>query len=140
MRALTAGALYFALVFGAGFALGPVRELWVAPRLGRTAGVLLEAPLMLAVTIAAARWVVRWRSIPPAPRPRAVMGLTALGLLLVAEVAGMRWLRGLSLADYLAGFRSVAGAVTLLLFGLFAAMPALVGRRPSFPRRGNGSP
>jgi hypothetical protein len=101
----------------------------VVPRLSRTAGVLLEAPLMLAVTFAAARWVVRRLSLPPAPGTRAAVGLTALGLLLVAEVAGMRWLRGQSMADYLAGFRSVAGGVTLLLFLLYAAMPALVGRR-----------
>ena len=129
MRALTAGALYFALVFGSGWILGPVRELWVVPRLGRTAGVLLEAPLMLAVTFSAARWVVRRLSLPPAPWTRAATGLTALGLLLVAKVAGMRWLRGLSVADYLAGFRSIAGGVTVFLFLLFAAMPALVGRR-----------
>ncbi len=65
----------------------------------------------------------------PALQTRAAMGLVALGLPLVAEVAGTRWLRGLSIADYLAGFRSVAGGITLLLFVLFAAMPALVGRR-----------
>jgi len=129
MGVLKAGALYFALVFGSGWILGPVRELWVVPRLGRTAGVLLEAPLMLAVTIAAARWVGRRLAPPTAPGTRLAVGPTGLGLLLVAEVAGMRWLRGLSVADYLASFRSVAGGVTALLFLLFAAMPALVGRR-----------
>jgi len=129
MPALQAGALYFALVFGAGWILGPLRELWVVPRLGRTASVLLEAPLMLGAMTAAARWTVRRLAVSPALETRAAMGLVALGLLLVAEVAGMRWLRGLSIADYLAGFRSVVGGITLLLFLLFAAMPALVGRR-----------
>ena len=47
LRTLMAGALYFALVFAAGWVFGPVQELWVVPRLGRTAGLLLEAPLML---------------------------------------------------------------------------------------------
>jgi len=34
MRILKAALAYFALVFGAGFMLGPIRILWVAPRLG----------------------------------------------------------------------------------------------------------
>jgi hypothetical protein len=129
LNTLKAGALYFAQVFGAGWVFGPIRELWVVPRLGRTAGVLLEAPLMLVVMIAVARWTVRRLAVSAALETRAAMGLAALGLLLAAEVAGMRWLRGLSIADYLAGFRSVAGGITLLLFLLFAAMPALVERR-----------
>jgi len=44
MRALKTGALYFALVFAAGWVLGPVRELFVVPHVGRTAGVLLGLP------------------------------------------------------------------------------------------------
>jgi len=34
MQILKAGVLYFALVFGAGFVLGTIRTLWVAPRVG----------------------------------------------------------------------------------------------------------
>jgi hypothetical protein len=38
MRIMKAGMLYLALVFGAGFVLGPIRILWVVPRFGtRTA-------------------------------------------------------------------------------------------------------
>ncbi len=43
MLVLKAGSLYFALTFAAGWALGPIREFWVIPRLGRTAGFFLEA-------------------------------------------------------------------------------------------------
>ena len=49
-----AGLLYFKLVFGAGFALGTVRALWVIPRVGARRAELMEMPIMLAVTIAAA--------------------------------------------------------------------------------------
>src|SRR4029453_12356674 len=58
---LGAGALYFALVFGAGFVVGFVRVLWLVPRVGERTAELLEAPLMLAVTIVAARSVVQRR-------------------------------------------------------------------------------
>ena len=33
-KILKAGALYFALVFGAGFVLGTVRTLWILPSFG----------------------------------------------------------------------------------------------------------
>jgi len=56
---LAPGALYFALVFAAGRVFGPVRELLVASRVGRTAGVLAEASLMLLVIVVAAPWTVR---------------------------------------------------------------------------------
>src|SRR5579883_2596395 len=58
MRTLEAGLLYFALVFGTGFVLGTVRTLWIVPRLGDRTAELLEAPVMLAVIVAAARWTV----------------------------------------------------------------------------------
>ncbi len=127
-RPLKAGALYFALGFAAGWVLGPIRELWLIPRSGRLAGYLVEAPVMVIVMVVATRWVVRRLAVPPAIGSRAEMGLVALGLLLVAEIGGTRWLRGLSLSEYLAGFRSIPGAISLLLFLLFAAMPIVVRR------------
>ena len=65
MRILKAGVIYFALVFGAGFMLGTVRVLWGVPHVGTRTAELLEAPIMLVVTILAARWVVRRMSLPP---------------------------------------------------------------------------
>jgi hypothetical protein len=67
---LKAGALYFALTFGAGFMLGAARVLWLAPRLGERTAELLESPVMLVVTIFAARWVIRRLRMPPAPAVR----------------------------------------------------------------------
>lgn len=129
MPILQAGALYFALTFAAGWVLGPIREFWVIPRLGRTVGFVLEAPLMLAVSVLVARWVVQRFAVPPALPTRALVGLVALGMLLVAELLGAWGLRGLSPAGYLASFGSLPGAVTAATFLLFAAMPLLIGRR-----------
>jgi hypothetical protein len=47
-------------------------------------------------------------------------------LLFPAKIAGVVWVRGLSLQDYLASFASGPGVVSLLMFLLFAAMPTLV--------------
>src|SRR5208337_4093029 len=58
MQLVKAGVLYFALVFGAGFVLGTIRTLWVVPRVGTRTAELMEMPIMLAVTIVAARWTV----------------------------------------------------------------------------------
>ena len=56
------------------------------------------------------------------------MGCLAFGLLLLAEVAGVLWLRRLSIDDYLATFRTSPGLISLLLFVLFAVMPVIVER------------
>jgi hypothetical protein len=79
---LRSGALYFALVFGAGFVVGFARVLWLVPRVGEPAAELLEAPLMLVVIIVAARWVVRKRALLPGAPIRLGVGLVALGLML----------------------------------------------------------
>lgn len=129
MQTLRAGALYFALVFGAGFALGTLRVMLVVPRLGARAGELIEAPLMLAVTFLAARWTVRRRAVPPAWIHRLGMGAVALGLLLAAEFTLVLGLRGLSLREYFATLDPVAGTVYYVLLGVFALMPVLVARR-----------
>jgi hypothetical protein len=125
---LKAGALYFALVFGAGFILGPIRILWAVPRFGPRAAELMEAPLMLTVIIVAARAIIRRRAIPPAPAWRLGMGGVALALLLIAELALVLGLRGLSIAEYVAGRDPVSGSIYAGMLGVFALMPLLVGR------------
>jgi len=126
---LKAGALYFALTFGAGFMLGAARVLWLAPRLGERTAELLESPVMLVVTIFAARWVIRRLRVPLAPAVRLGMGLVALALLLSVELSVVLWLRGLTIDQYFARRDPVAGAVYVAMLAVFAVMPLLVARR-----------
>jgi hypothetical protein len=128
METLKAGALYFALVFGAGFVLGPIRILWLVPRFGTRIAELMETPLMLAVIIVAARWVVRRLALSSTSSKRLGVGIIALGLLLVAEFSLVLWLRGLTFRDYLASRDPVAGTVYIVMHGMFAIMPLLVAR------------
>jgi len=129
MRILKAGALYFAVVFAAGFVLGTIRTLWVVPRVGVRAAELMESPLMLVVTVLAAAWVVRRCKLPSVVSTRFAAGLVALGLLLTAEFGFMLWLRRLTVRQYLAGKDPVSGAVYFALLGVFAVAPVLVGRK-----------
>jgi len=129
MSILKAGALYFALVFGAGFVLGTVRTVWVVPRFGTRMAELMETPIMLVVTMVAARWIVRRLAVPSVPSSRLGMGFVALGLMLVAEFGFVLWLRGLSIREYLATRDPVSGTVYYVMLGVFAIMPLLVARR-----------
>jgi hypothetical protein len=128
-RIVTAGAAYFATVFGAGFVLGTLRVLLVVPRLGERVAELLEMPLMLLVICGAAGWIVRRFALPPVPRVRLAVGVLALVLLLAVEFAVVLALRGLTWREYVATRDPVSGTAYIALLGVFALMPWLVGCR-----------
>ena len=125
MKILKTAALYFALVFAAGFALGPIRIFWAVPRFGERTAELMEAPIMLVVIILAARWTCRRVTVPLERSECIAVGLVALGLLLVPELTLVLWLRGFTIGGYLASRDPVAGTVYLMLLGVFAIMPLL---------------
>jgi hypothetical protein len=129
MQILKAGALYFALVFGAGFVLGAIRILWIVPRFGTRMAELMETPIMFGVTILAARWIVRRLAVPPKLSSRLGMGCVGLGLMLVAEFTLVLWLRGLSISEYFATRDPVSGTVYYVMLGVFCIMPLLVAPR-----------
>ena len=129
MQILKAGVIYFALVFGAGFVLGPIRILWVVPRFGTRMAELMETPIMFVVSIVAARWIVHRLAVPSVPSSRLGMGFVAPGLMLVAEFGFVLWLRRLSIREYLATRDPVSRTVYYVMLGVFAIMPLLVARR-----------
>jgi hypothetical protein len=129
MQILKGSVFYFAIVFGAGFVLGPIRILWVVPRLGTRMAELMETPIMFVVIIVAARWIVRRLALPLTALNRLGMGSVALGLLLVAEFTLVLWLRGLSISEYLSTRDPVSGTVYYVMLAVFAMMPLLVVRR-----------
>jgi hypothetical protein len=126
-QALKAGIAYFAIVFAAGFLLGTLRVMALAPLFGETAAVLLELPVMLAVSWVACRWSVRKFAVPPQPAPRLLMGASAFVLLMIAEALLAIILFKQSPAQFLAGFGHLAGQLGLAGQLAFAAMPAIEG-------------
>ena len=129
MQILKAGILYFALVFGTGFLLGPIRVFWVVPRFGVRMAELMESPVMFAVIIVAARWIVRRLAVPSALSSRLGMGFIALSLLLVAEIILGYWLWGLSISELIASRDPVSGTAYCVLLGVFGVMPLFVARK-----------
>lgn len=117
-------SLYFVLVFGAGFILGPIRILLVIPRVGVRAAELMEAPIMLVVIIAASRWMVRRFPEPSDWSSRLAMGFLALVLMLGAEFSLAIVLQGISVREYLANRDPVSGTVYYALLIVFAVLPA----------------
>ena len=74
MKLLKPALIYFAMVFGAGFVLGPIRVLWLVPKLGgqhaERYAELMEVPIMLVVIWLVARWLVRRFPAPTGSAPR----------------------------------------------------------------------
>jgi len=54
MRIIAGAVLYFLIVFGVGFVLGPVRVYWLERQLGETMATLCEAPFLLIAIVLAA--------------------------------------------------------------------------------------
>ena len=127
-RCLSAALLYFACVFGAGFALALVRVPLLVPRLGVRWAELLEMPFMAVVIVVSARWVVRRHALAARPAVRLATGLLALALLLAAEAGVAFALQGASLRDVVSGRDPVSDTVYALMLIVFALMPWLVAR------------
>ena len=125
MQWLKAAVIYFVLVFAAGFVLGPIRELILKPKLGGLAAVLVEAPLMITVMLLVAPRAKRWAGLHHGLSAGAAMGLAALALVCVAEIAASRSVRGWSISDLIAHFQTAEGIVGIALYVVFAAIPLL---------------
>lgn len=133
--AVKAGAAYFALVFGAGFALGAIRVPFLVPRLGERLAELIETPFMFVAIVMAARFVGRRFALPQRMSVRLGVGAMALALMLAAETGLVVILQRRSVGEYLADRDPVAGTVYLAMLALFGLMPLILGRRgPVGPR------
>jgi hypothetical protein len=126
---LKAAAVYFALVFGTGFALGPIRILFIVPRFGVRLAELMEFPVMLVVIVLAARWLVRKFHLAA---HALLVGFLALGSMIAFEFTLVLWLRGLTLSEYFRERDPIAGVVYYVMLLVFAAMPFFMAHKASF--------
>jgi hypothetical protein len=123
MTAFTLGLRYFAGVFAAGFLLGTIRTLWLAPALGQLAAVALELPIMLAISWWWCRRLLVGQRHPTSRR--AMMGGTAFAWLMLAEF-GLALAFGQRPATYAAALLAPPGLLGLAGQLLFAALPLII--------------
>jgi hypothetical protein len=118
-------------VFAIGLVLGTIRVLVVIPRVGETNAVLLELPLMLALSWFACSWLVRRLAVPRNAAHRLVMGAVAFALLMLTELGVSVLGFGRTLAEHLAGYQAQGaqlGLAAQLAFALFPLVQALARR------------
>ena len=122
-KTIQAGLLYFAIVMGAGFALGVVRVPFLVPRIGERWAELAEMPLMAVVIYIAAGYVLRRVPEVASPSQSLQAGLLALALLVAAELALATALQDRTVAEFIASRDKVSGSVYVALLVVFAVMP-----------------
>jgi hypothetical protein len=122
---LTAAAVYFCMVFFVGALLGPLRVLWLEPFAGPTIAVAIEAPLLILAMAFAASWAPAWARFDGGWLSFLVMGILALVLQQVADLAVGFGLRGMTLDAQLRYFQTPPGWIYAFCLIVFALMPVI---------------
>ena len=125
LAALKAGVAYFGVVFGAGFVLGVFRTLVVIPRVGERTAVMLELPIILALSWVVARWLVGKFEVSESLGSRLLMGGLAFGLAMVGETGVAVFALGRSIVEHFASYRdgtALLGLAAQMVFGLIPAI------------------
>ena len=121
--AVKAGIAYTAGVFVFAFAAGAIRVTVVAPHLGALLAVVLEAPIVLAVSWGFSAWCSRRFQLSADSLTRVLMGAVAFSVLVGLEAGVSVWAFGKSLERYVANYGTAAGVVGLMMQLCFAAIP-----------------
>ena len=124
-RATLAGFAYFCIVFAVGFVLGALRVLILIPRLGETAAILLELPILLTLSWMVCGWLTAHFDIPTAFSARLVMGALAFAVLMLAELGGSTIGFGRSLSEHLEQYRRIPALLGLAGQIAFAVFPVI---------------
>lgn len=123
-----AGALLFALVFAAGFALGTLREVVLVHVMARATAILLEIPVMLAIAFLAARFV-NTRMGLGAFGEKLGTGLVAFLLLQAGEIAVGTFAYGRPAAEVVGQYGTLGGLAQLAIQSVVIVFPLFAGTR-----------
>jgi hypothetical protein len=128
MKIIAAALLYFAIVFTVGLTFGPVRVLWLEPKIGEVLAAICETPFLVVAMILASQWIP---SVVGVRRDLVSLGLMGLGALAIQQAADLAvgvYLRGITPAEQIAHFATGPGLIYAGLLVAFTAMPILLNR------------
>lgn len=126
---LTTAFVYFISVFTVAFVAGALRATVVAPLLGATSAVLIEVPVLLLLSWAIARHLLRARRFDLGER--LTMGLMVFAWTMTAEVVLSMAIWGRSARQWVETVGTPLGLVGLAGQIAFAAIPLLVQKSES---------
>lgn len=109
--AILTGILFGASMFGAGFCLGTVRVLLLAPAIGEFHAVLVELPLMMIICWRLSTRFVKKLDPFPIFVSSLFMGLFAYATLMLLEVALCLWIFGKTMDETMDDFASPKGRI-----------------------------
>jgi hypothetical protein len=118
-----AALFYAGVTFAAGFVLGALRTLFVAPMIGLTLAVCAEVPVLLVLSWQICRLTLRLIPVPSNAAARLAMGAIALVLVLALEAVLSLTLGGLTLAQHTALYATPPVQIGLAAQVLFALFP-----------------
>ena len=125
---LCAGLIYTLGVFLFAFAVGTIRVTLIAPRLGALWAVIIEAPIVLAVSWQVSRWCTRRFNVSRDARARMLMGAAAFSVLMLLEIGFSVLIFGETVNQYVRKFTSAPGFVGLSIQCCFAMFPWVQSR------------
>ena len=120
-----AGVAYAVTVFSIGFLLGTARVLLLAPHVGSTIAVAVEAPIILTASWYTSSIWMKCLVVSAEMRTRTLVGAVAFATLTILEVALSIGLFHRPIGEYLAGLRSLAGVIGLAAQVCFATFPLI---------------
>lgn len=118
-----AGIVYTSCVFVFAFAVGTIRVTLVAPRLGALLAVVLEAPVVLAMSWGVSLWCVRRFHVSDTLRARVLMGTVAFLALMLLELGVAVLAFGETLDLYFSKYATAPGVIGLAMQACFATIP-----------------
>ena len=125
IAALKAGLLYFLCIFALGFVLGAIRNIFVIPRIGPVAGVLLEIPVMLTVSwFLCSRLIIRY-SVTAETKYLVIFGGTAFLSLMIVEPLVAVFLFKQPWSIFIANIGTLPGTLGLLAQIVFSIIPVM---------------
>lgn len=126
MRPIFLGFFYFAVVFVAGIIFGVLRTILVEPQLGVTPALLLEIPVILAISwVAAGRILTLGFEATTTLLERGLVGVTGFVMLVSAECLLGYFLFDYSFAEIVDRFSSRNGIMGLAAQVVFALFPLI---------------